>query len=442
MSLSTTAIVVSPPQQSSLKTSPTPKYASFVKAITAIKEAGHAWQVGGTFQFKNLKIELEGTVSIDFKKRFQDSLRDFAASYPKMINNEELNFLCSLLKEREITRSQEELQNYLRSLQEGRISDQFVQSSDLLYDDFLKGEPISISSGFLGHRVIVSIGKDYLMIANKGAAVRKPIEVYKIDPQTITKAHLQEIIDLRLKPKKEYQQWLKAISEKFKTSKDAVSLCIEQAYPISNYQEVGNCVWESLQTCVYGMFLLHRLKESKNPFESRIDIEKTNQTFLFWREFLQLQSLEKIFRECNNYPNLLSSLNEKNENQQITFEKIDTTFLRNVFRQYWYTLLPSSHFKNTMDKLESLYFRTMSGPALHYAKAEKFYYNQISRFPYVVKDLTKVWMPSVAVTTALAASAYFWPPARNTEFLCRILAPLYSFSLFHTYHIARRHFAI
>lgn len=400
-------------------------FKAFSEKFNSIKQVAHAWQLGGVGYINNFRVDLEGTRFVDFREIFQANLQEFSKGNPDIISLEESEILNSLLNERS-------------------------QEASLLFDDFQKGKPVSISSGFKGHRVIIAFDKDYLLIANKGLATSRPIELYKINPEKITQAAFEEIINLRIESEAKYNKWLSSISHLFDAKKDALSLCIEQAYPLSSYQEVGNCVWESLQTCVYGTLMLNRLRggfEKLEPNKKITLIATSNKVFLLWKEFLQIQSLERFFRAhsppSNPLPNLIE--NPKSLDNIISFEGLDQNILRNILRQFWSTKSTSIEFKHKMDNLESQYLKTLQGLALTYAKTEKLFYNHMSQLPYIVKDLATVWAPS-ALNTAIAVLSYaLLPPTIKPEpkkLGIFLLLPAYSYSIFRTIQLARRHFAI
>jgi hypothetical protein len=404
---------------------------AFVEKQSSLKQVAHAWQIGGTGYINKHRFDLEGTRYIDFRKTFQKSLQNFSTTNNEILSLKETELLCTLLEEREVELCE--------------------QDAAILFEDFQKEKPVSISSGFEGHRVIIAFDKDYLIIANKGMATRRPIELYKISPEKITKVDFQEIINLSDKPEAMYKKWLNNISNKFNATKDPLSLFIEQAYPLSSYQQVGNCVWESLQTCVYGILMLHRLQDKFDEsalIREETLIDTTNKVFLHWREFLQIQSLERYFcanrTPSNPLPCLTGNSKEESPNKLSTFEGIDQNLLRNVFRQFWSTKSTSIEFKQTMDKLESQYLKTLNGFRLAYAKTEKFYYNQTKQFPHIIKDLATVWTPSV-LNTAIAAASYTLPPSIRPEpkhFAITLLLPSYLYSISRTAELTRRYFAI
>lgn len=399
---------------------------AIIEKVNALKQVAHAWEIGGIGYVDNSRIQLNGSI-FNFRKIFQQNLQKFSTENDGIISLRETEFLHSLLNERE--------GNFLTK-----------QDASLLFDDFSKGDPVSVTSGFVGHRVIVAFDKDYLLIANKGMATRKPIEVYKINPEKITAAVFQEIINLIGEPQAIYEKWLSNISCHFDATKDALSLSIEQGYPLSSYQLVGNCPWESLLTCIYGMLTLNRLRdhfERLVPSERTTLINTSAKVFWQWQEFLKIQSLERFFRahstSSNPLPYLIANPEEESLDDLVTFEGIDRNFLRNVFRQFWSTKSISIDFKHKMDKLEAQYLKTLSGSALVFAKAEKFYYNQISRVPYIIKDLSTVWAPSV-IGTAVTVS--YTLPIVRPEFKYALLLFPYSFSIPRTVSLVRRHFAI
>lgn len=402
----------------------------FIEKFSSIKQVAHAWKIGGVSYVDNQRIDLEGARFVDFRKTFQKSLQDFYATNKGMISPKEMELLSSLLEEREV--------------------ELFKQDASVLFEDFQKGKSVSISSGFIGHRVIIAFDKDYLLIANKGMATRRPIEIYKINPEKITKNSFQEIVNLSDGSELEYNKWLGNISSNFNATKDPLSLYIEQAYPLSSYQEVGNCVWESLQTCVYGILMLNRLRVGfdSSSSKTKILINTSNKVFLTWQEFLKIQSLERFFRAHHTSSNPLPCLTERSTEEisdgLITFEGIDRDILRNIFRQFWGNKPISIEFGNKMEKLEMQYLNNLNGVSLTCAKIEKLYYNQMSQFSYIVRDLTTVWIPSV-LNTAIAATSYVLPPSVKPDPIklwIYLLLPSYSYSVLETIKLTRRYFAV
>lgn len=411
---------------------------ALIEKFSSIKQVAHAWQLSGAAYIRDLRVEVEGSRFVDFRRIFKESLKDFSAANTSCISQEETDLCCSLLEEREGNEVLAEI------IPNNKI---FKQDANLLFNDFQGGKPVSISSGFIGHRAVVSFDGDYLLIANKGMSTRRPIEIYKINREKINKSDFQELINLCGEPKAAYKKWLSAISQRFDATKDSLSLCIEQAYPLSSYQQVGNCVWESLQTCVYGTLMLHRLKRNFHTLsssENRILIDTANKAFMQWREFLQMQSLERYLRANSTpskpLPSLMEARKEGTANELITFEDIDQNLLRNIFRQFWSTKSTSIEFKKNMDELESQYFKSLQGFALTRAKTEKLYYNQMSRFPYIVRDLAFVWTPSV-LTTAIGGVLYHTIRLNLFNSCSQVLFSCYAFSIVSTVQLTRRYFA-
>lgn len=390
----------------------------------ACKQLSHAWQIEGNIDLPNrLKINLTGMNLFNFKYILRSGLSGFSKKHSDLLSGEDASHLCTLLADRE--------SSYLK------------QDAGLLYADFQKGSPISVLTGFKGHRIVVSFDGDYLIVANKGGETRKPLELYKIDRKKVDAAAIQQLLDLTSQESDGYTKWLKAVDKHFGAAKDSLCLCIEQAYPLSSFQQVGNCEWESLQTNVYGAMLLHRLKNHFTSQEKAELIASTDRTFQEWQQFVQLESLGAFFNVFDIKEN------------GVPFETLDPSLLRSLFVQYWSTQSPSSEFKEKMDELETRYFQSLDNMTRALRKTEKICYTQMSQVPYLAKDLASVWMPTALATTCTIAidSALFnyfpvtplipiWPLSYLNTNNLRVLAPFYAYSLYYSTQLLRRNFAI
>ncbi len=390
----------------------------------ACKQLSHAWQIGGNINLPNrLRVNLTGMNLFNFKYILRYGLSEFSKKHGDLLPAKDAAHLCTLLAD--------------------RGSSALIQNAGLLYADFQKGSPISVLTGFKGHRVVVSFDGNYLILANKGGETRKPLELYKIDRERVDASAIQQLIDLTSQESDDYAKWLKAVDKHFGAAKDSLCLCIEQAYPLSSFQQVGNCEWESLQTNVYGVMLLHRLKNHFTSQEKAELIASTNRTFQEWQQFVQLQSLGSFFNAFNIQEN------------RLPFETLDPSLLRSLFVQYWSTQSPASEFKERMDELEGRYFQSLDTMTRALRKTEKIYYTQMSQVPYLAKDLAGVWMPTALATTCTVAidsvlSNYIpvtplipiWPLSYLTTTNLRVLAPFYAYSVYYSTQLLRRNFAI
>lgn len=390
----------------------------------ACKQLSHAWQMEGNIDLPNrYRIDLTGMNLFNFKYLVRHGLTGFSNTHCDLLPKEDASHLCTLIADKE--------SSYLE------------QDAALLYADFQKGSPICVLTGYEGHRAVVSFDGDYLILSNKGGETRKPVELYKIDRKKVDAAVIQQLLDLKSQESENYTKWVKAIEENFGAAKDPLCFCIEQAYPLSSFQQVGNCEWESLQTNVYAALLLHRLKDRFLLEEIKDLIDSTNRTFLELQQFIQLQTLESFFKTFNV------------QEDGIPFESLDPSFLRSLFVQYWCTQSPSSEFTEKMDGLETRYFQSLDEMTRALRKTEKLYYTQMSRVPYLAKDLAKIWMPTVLATTCSLAfnsaiSRYIpltplipiWPLSYFTSQNLQMLTPFYSYSIYYSTQLLRRNFAI
>lgn len=161
-----------------------------------------------------------------------------------------------------------------------------------------RNEPVNLFNGFEGHTVSVFFYAGYLIIPNKGAASRKPIEVYKINPDKLTKEVLQSFLSIQGGNEDAFKLWLQNFPKVLDAQSDEVCKLVENGYPsdkLGKYQLTGNCSWESPEIAVYGLLALQRTLEASKPDKKQASLQ-ARETFLHWRSFMLLHAIEECFK--------------------------------------------------------------------------------------------------------------------------------------------------
>lgn len=316
------------------------KKESYEAESWAQKKLGHKFELSG---WTSAWIDLEGGIPTYFADDIAGSLKAFRMLYPEIVSEQEATLLHSLLE---------------RSVGS-------AQSAKQIFDDIEEDLPVVIHTGFtihsrLGHAVAVSIQGGFLIIANKGAATRKPIEIFTIDPRQLTVEKIQELIDLNEKNQKEYEKWLTSLDSwpnAFGASHNEITKFLEQGYPFAREQRVGNCAWESVETAVYATLILNRIGlgfATREKAENEILLHEANQAFRSWLEFVQLDGLEHYFFHFS----------EK--------ESLDHDLVSRVFEQLWSQGV-SEKFRDKLEELEAFYLSLLDTSDQSAFKTKKVY---------------------------------------------------------------------
>lgn len=257
---------------------------AYSKKFLLLKDLSHIFEIAGKGYFSGdvntYIMDLEGGFSKQFAHSFTNYVAEFSKNYPNRISQKEASRITTLLEES----GRWEHFNLFRMI-----------------DKIKKGKKILINTGFHGHSISILFQGDYLIIGNKGAETRQPIEIFKINKEKITKDLLQEIMNLRDKSRDDYKKWLENIENTFETTPhDRLAKFIEGNYPFEDLQIMGNCAWESLKTGIYGSFVLERLKDYDFNTGDWAAYEKTiknaNDDFAILQQFFKVSALEKVMK--------------------------------------------------------------------------------------------------------------------------------------------------
>lgn len=308
---------------------------SYTAKFMAGKLLSHSWEFNGELLIDSLAIPLEGSGPRPWKEAMSESLEKFGREYPKDMSSEEVATISSLLE---------------------RATEGYSQGEKIPHSEFQRGLPVLLPTGFNGHHVEVLIHGNYLFIANKGAASRIPIEMYQMDPALMTPEAIKEILELRDKSKSDYQLWLDSIKKRFNLKRAPEQDLLDVVYPYPAEQLVGNCAWESLETAIYGLFILKRMADV-DPMDYEKQIAEqglANQAFEKWIEFTQLESLERFlitFRQDDG-----------------TYDKEAQALLLRTFQSIWKKEYWYEEFRPRLEELEVLYKKTLTNRELEVFK--------------------------------------------------------------------------
>ena len=133
----------------------------------------HTWEIAGENRIEGRDVSLEGSPYFSFDEEVRGAVQAFTKTYPYFISEVEARTLVSSLSRK-------------------------LEDAEQLFTSFKEGEPVLISTGYWNkyktigkrvgqHAIEVSLHNDYLTVANKGASTRKPIEVFKINKNKITR---------------------------------------------------------------------------------------------------------------------------------------------------------------------------------------------------------------------------------------------------------------
>lgn len=248
---------------------------SYADKVLSLKFLSHAWELGGTTKIESHSLTMGLGWSPYFANKMAETLKDFGERHAS-IQKKEIRRLVSLLE---------------RSRDNG-----MPQDAEKILDDFNNGKPILIYSGFNGHAVAVSLSGNYLIIGNKGMESRKPIEIFKINRNKVTKHAIQQMIDLIMQSSFAYKNWLENLKDSFEATSDSLTDLIEGTYPFPPKQSMDNCGWESIETTLYGNLVLKRLAsqfKKRSLKSNQIILEKSNQDFKDWMKFTQWKAFRK-----------------------------------------------------------------------------------------------------------------------------------------------------
>ena len=248
-------------------------------------ELSHGWDLFGdswliayeTGEIFN-KLTLEGHFSAQWFHILGKDLDLFKQSYPKLLND----FEAKLFKE---------------------VFDISANSKCFSLENKLarikKGLPIMINSGFIGHSVTLLIWDKQIVICNRGALSRRPLEIYHFNPESLDLNDLNEL----LKTNKygtylDYQKlYFEELPKKLLFTQTELDKELEIVSTSLPYQIVGNCSFISPITAFYAMKLLMEVRkiEKGEKFYQTAILEEGEDEFFSLESSSEENELESFF---------------------------------------------------------------------------------------------------------------------------------------------------
>ena len=233
-----------------------------------------AYETGEVFN----KLRLEGHSSPQWFHILGKDLDLFKQSYPKLLND----FEAKLFKE---------------------VFDISANSKCFSLENKLtrikKGLPIMINSGFKSHSVTLLIWDKQIVICNRGALSRRPLEIYHFSPENFDLNDLNELLKIKLHGtyldyKKLYFEELPKKLLFTQTELDKELEIVSASLP---NQIVGNCSFISPITAFYAMKLLMEVRkiEKGEKFYQTAILEESEDEFFSLESSSEENELESFF---------------------------------------------------------------------------------------------------------------------------------------------------
>lgn len=244
----------------------------YTPEFLALKGVMHSWKSRESVKFGTKFIAGEAGVLPYFSLEMLGSFQKFSKEYPEALSKE----------------GALQLEEFLHS------GTQTPDPSKLLALITEGSQPALLPSGYSTHAVSVFFYKGFLVIANKGAASRRPLEVYRINNAQVTAASIARILQ-KSSRKNGFKQLLEDLPRLFEIRQDDVCTAVESSYPLGVRQEIGNCAWESQETAVFAFMALHRLTTGPvlTPAEREQELKIASTLFTDWVSFTKLFTIEE-----------------------------------------------------------------------------------------------------------------------------------------------------
>lgn len=222
---------------------------TLVSTVMDLRIMSHVWEVNPTATIKGISTRFFGSTFGKMAKNMLEMIRAFFLENPSLVSIKQQSELESVLLNASLS-----------------VHGTYTAEKALL--DFQRGKPVILYSGFHGHSINIVLYKSYLVITNKGAGSSRPIEAYRINPTKITKQYINDVKNLGNLPSEDFY---KNFGSKSSARTDAVLLnkveatpskgllsLLEARYDPKDFQLMGNCVWESLETALHVVMVLQQ----------------------------------------------------------------------------------------------------------------------------------------------------------------------------------------
>lgn len=244
-----------------------------IPEVDMIKLLSHSWEVAGRTKLKGKTIELEGSFPQILSPYMMQSINSFAAFHTNIMSQEQRKLI----------------ETAIFPVDQWSDAESSSYNPSKVLEAIRANQPIFIPTGWPGHSIEIVVMGSYLMVCNRGEGAKKPIEIFKMDPNSIDEKFLRK---LSWKTDKEFNSSFPSMLSQIDAQKDTISLTLENLNPLRPEQIVGNCAWESLETAIFGLLTLKELLEHPeiNP---ETTMKNTHHLLEAWLQFTKLDYLER-----------------------------------------------------------------------------------------------------------------------------------------------------
>jgi ankyrin repeat protein len=285
---------------------------SILGNLNQVKSLGHALSLNGLIihtNGTNIQPNSSGTNTLHFEGGQAESFMSNISKATTLFFKDfpEIPFPCSIISEIK----------YMLNFG----ADIHSYSSEQIIRRINKNIPVILNTGFYMHSVEVLFTKDasdkpVLVLGNRGAKSRRPVELYHYDPSMLTPELINKIQDLSVSSSDEFCDFFFIQLKSLLSLESSESLKeIERHCPLEP-QIVGNCSWTSIEAVIWAQFQFAAQRIELGS--DRVDIlEYANSVYIHWQLFVTVIQVE----------NYLESLKE----QKLLYEKK----LLSSFQKLW-----------------------------------------------------------------------------------------------------------
>lgn len=245
-----------PQRDTLIRSNPLPRIViEYLKEETIRRFAYHCWKIDWNFRTSSEQVIRQRIfyLSEDMQLTFTPVYGGFPSYFMHKMQKATSDFI-------KLYRPQQWLVTLCSSL--NLAANQASTTSLELYERFCKNEPIILNVKIDSpcHAIVVMIWNYHFFICNKGIGSRKSVEVFRFQKANLTSGILNRIIQPfdSVRAYENYffiQLFIHLQFKQLQVEQEFEELCKEPP------QSVGNCAWESAETCVRTYFMFSALKE-------------------------------------------------------------------------------------------------------------------------------------------------------------------------------------
>lgn len=290
-------------------------FKSYYKIETLLRRVYHAWKIDWNpawkgneliykqkifFQYNDLLLSptpVGGGYSAHFIRKMEKTTRQFKEFLPMLPRT---------------------FSNCLELLEETlHVSDpkNSATATDLL-ERWRNNKPIAVPIYFARHVSLAFLWGRFFILCNRGQATRKPIEVFfcKKPLQTSILSRLISGFGSDKESENEYKKYMFGeLPELLGFTHGTIEEDLEKMWKLP-LQSIGNCAWESVETAVFALMMLHRLRRNRliglRTYSMPV-VESLcrNQRKFFdnWLLFHKVVILEKYLKRLDEKPQVMTN---------------------------------------------------------------------------------------------------------------------------------------